>query len=158
MVAPRHQDYYRERSQHFLNLFDDELERGELEVSCELLWGSAAHAIKSAAQQRRWRHGPHTLLGAAIDRLVENGAPAHLTGQYEIASAFHVGFYGDRQFSPEQLRLAKGLIAEFIQSGKFALTGAALCRHNGGRPQNRAPNLTARRHAVYTAALTNRRR
>ena len=116
MVAPRHQDYYRERSRHFLDLFDDELERGELEISCELLWGSAAHAIKSAAQQRGWRHGSHTLLGAAIDRLVEDGAPAHITGQYDIASAFHVGFYGDRQFSPEQLRLAKGLIAEFIQT------------------------------------------
>ena len=24
MVAPRRQDYYRERSQHFLDLFDDE--------------------------------------------------------------------------------------------------------------------------------------
>lgn len=33
MVSPRHQDYYRERSRHFLDLFDDELERGELEVS-----------------------------------------------------------------------------------------------------------------------------
>ena len=116
MVAPRHHDYYRERSRHFLDLFDDELERGELELACELLWGSAAHAIKAAAQQRGWRHGSHTLLGAAIERLVANGAPAHLTGQYDLASAFHVGFYGDRQFTPVQLRLAKVLIAEFIQT------------------------------------------
>ena len=116
MVAPRHQDYYRERSRHFLELFDDTLEREELEIACEMLWGSAAHAIKSAARQRGWRHGSHTLLGAAIEHLVENGAPAHLTGQYDLASAFHVGFYGDRQFAPEQLRLAKGLIADFIQT------------------------------------------
>ena len=116
MVAPRHHNYYRERSRHFLELFDDTLERGELEIACELLWGSAAHAIKSAAQQRGRRHGSHTLLGAAIEHLVGNGAPAHLTGQYDLASAFHVGFYGDRQFTPVQLRLAKGLIAEFIQT------------------------------------------
>ena len=116
MVAPRHHRYYRERSGHFLELFDDTLERGELEIACELLWGSAAHAIKSVAQQRGWQHGSHTLLGAAIERLVEDGAPAHLTGQYDFASAFHVGFYGDRQFTLGQLRLAKGLIAEFIQT------------------------------------------
>lgn len=116
MVAPRYHDYYRERSRHFLGPFDDELEQGELEIACELLWGSAAHAIKSVAQRRGWRHGSHTLLGAAIDRLVESGAPAHLTGQYDIASAFHAGFYGDRQFRPEHLRMAQALIAEFIQT------------------------------------------
>ena len=116
MVGPRHPDYYQERSRHFLDLVDDELARGELEIACELLWGSAAHAIKSVAQQRGWPHGSHALLSAAIDRLVENGAPVHLAGQYDLASSFHVGFYGDRQFTAEQLRLAEGLIVEFIQT------------------------------------------
>ncbi len=116
MVRPRHHDYYRERSRHFLDLFDDELERGELEISCELLWGSAAHAIKSIAQRRGWEHGSHTLLRTTVDRLIEDGAPQYLAGQYNFASEFHVGFYGDRQFSPEQLRLTKLLIADFIQT------------------------------------------
>ena len=116
MVAPRHQDYYRDCSRHFLELVDDELGQGELELTCELLWGAAAHCIKSIAQRRRWQHGSHGLLRITIERLIEDGAPSHLIGQYNFASEFHVGFYGDRQFSPEQLRLAKGLIAEFIQT------------------------------------------
>ena len=116
MVAPRHQDYYRERSRHFLSLVDDQLDEGELEIACELLWGAAAHAIKSVAQQRRWEHATHSLLRTAIDDLVSNGAPPHLLGQYNMMSTFHVGFYGDRQFSPVHLRRAMALVAEFIQT------------------------------------------
>ena len=116
MVAPRHQDYYRERSRHFLELVDDELRLGEPELACELLWGAAAHCIKSIAQVRGWEHGSHGLLRITVERLIEDGAPSHLIGQYNFASEFHVGFYGDRQFNPEQLRLAERLIAEFIQT------------------------------------------
>lgn len=116
MVAPRHQDYYRERSQHFLGLVDDELGQGELELACELLWGAVAHSIKSIAQRHGWQHGSHRLLRVTIECLIEDGAPSHLVGQYNFASELHVGFYGDRQFSPEQLHLAKALIAEFIQT------------------------------------------
>lgn len=116
MVAPRNQDYYRDRSRHFLEMVDDQLEQGVLELVCELLWGGAAHATKAIAQRRGWEHGSHALLRATVDRLIEDGASPHLAGQYNIASEFHVGFYGDRQFTPEQLRLAKGLIAEFIRT------------------------------------------
>lgn len=115
MVAPRNQDYYRERSRHFLDLVDDQLEQGEIELVCELLWGAAAHGIKSIAQRREWEHGSHRLLRTTVDRLIEDGASPHLAGQYDLASEFHIGFYGDRQFAPEQLRLAKWLIVEFIQ-------------------------------------------
>lgn len=116
MVLPRHHSYYRGRSRHFLELASDILERGETEIACELLWGAAAHAIKSAAQLRGWEHGSHALLRDAVDRLVEGGAPPHLLGQYDFASAFHVGFYGDRQFRSEHVVLATALIAEFIQT------------------------------------------
>lgn len=117
MVAPRHHSYYQERSRHFLLMVDDFLNRDELELACEVLWGSAAHAIKSAAQRKGWEHGSHSQLLDTIKRLItEAGAPWHLRGQYQIASDFHVGFYGDRQFRPEHLRLATELIAEFIQT------------------------------------------
>ena len=117
MVAPRHHSYYRERSHHFLPMMDDFLDQGEPELACEVLWGAAAHAIKSAAQRKGWEHGTHLLLGIAIERLIaETNAPPRLSGQYRMASDYHVGFYGDRQFHPEHLRLAKGLIAEFIQT------------------------------------------
>ena len=116
MASPRHQDYYRDRSWHFLELVSGTLEQDEIEIACELLWGAAAHAIKSTAQRRGWEHGSHALLGTTVERLVETGAPPHLSGQYYFASAFHVGFYGDRPFRPEHVTMGEDLIAEFIQT------------------------------------------
>ena len=117
MVAPRHHSYYRERSHHFLSLVNDFLERDEPELACESLWGGAAHAIKSIAQRKGWEHSSHALLLLSVNRLIaENSAPPHLLGQYYFASELHVGFYGDRQFRPEHLRLVRALIAEFVQT------------------------------------------
>ena len=116
MVEPRHQDYYRERSRHFLNLVDDHLSMGELEIACELLWGAAAHAVKSAAQRNGWDHGAHSLLGETVDRLIEQGAPPYILGQYDFASAYHVGFYGDRQFTASNIDAGKELMTQFIQT------------------------------------------
>ena len=117
MATPRESSYYRERSRHFLTLVDAQLGTGELEVACELLWGAAAHAIKSAAHRRGWEHGAHALLSVAVERLVtEVGAPQYLSGQYKMASDFHVGFYGDLVFNAGNIRAGKELIAEFIQT------------------------------------------
>ncbi|MDE2787475.1 MAG: hypothetical protein OXL37_12545 [Chloroflexota bacterium] len=117
MVVPRSHGYYQGRSHHFLTLVNDFLERGELEIACEVLWGAAAHAIKSVAQRKGWEHGSHGLLLITINRLIEEtGAPQYLHGQYRMASDFHVGFYGDRLFGPEHLRMGRALIAEFVQA------------------------------------------
>ena len=116
MVAPRPAEYYRERSRHFLLLVDDALERGEPEIACELVWGAAAHAIKSVAQRKRWVHGSHDLLRETITRLIAEGAPPHLHGQYFTAADFHIGFYGDRVFDADNIRAGKELIAQFAQT------------------------------------------
>ena len=117
MLLPRPVAYYTERSAHFLARVDDELARGELEVACEMLWGAAAHAVKSAAGRRGWKHGTHRLLAIAVERLIdEERAPPHLSGQYKMASDFHQGFYGDREFSAAHIRFAKATIAEFINT------------------------------------------
>ena len=87
--------YHRERSRHFLNLVDDELERGELEEASNKVWGAAAHAIKAVAEQRGWPHYAHTLLEDAVKRLVyDEGAPRDLLLQYMTASSYHQRFYG----------------------------------------------------------------
>ena len=82
-----------------------------------MLWGAAAHAIKSAAQRRGWAHGAHMLLAVVVERLVaEAAAPPHLSGQYKMASDFHQGFYGDRIFSAAHIHRAKEPVAGFIQT------------------------------------------
>ena len=116
MVAPRPAEYYRERSQHFLNLIDTMLDLGELELACEVLWGASAHAIKAVAQRKGWAHGSHDLLLASILRLIDEGAPPHLIGQYRMASDFHVGFYGDRVFGADNIRASREIIAQFVQT------------------------------------------
>ena len=106
--------YHRERSWHFLNLVDDEIERGELEEACNKLWGAAAHAIKAVAEQRGWPHYAHTLLEDAVKRLVyDEGAPRDLLIQYMTASSYHQRFYGQPP-APEFIRAGQELVAEFI--------------------------------------------
>jgi len=93
MTPGRPAAYYRERSRHFIAMVAGEVARGEMELACEVLWGAAAHAIKAVAQQKGWSHDSHALLRFAVIRMIEEGAPSHLRGQYYVASDFHVGFY-----------------------------------------------------------------
>ena len=116
MLGPRPAEYYRERSPRLLARVDQELDDGELDVACEMLWGAAALGIKAVAQQRGWPHGEHRLLRMAVDRLIRNGAPPYLLGQYLMVSDFHQGFYGDRIFHGDQIRRAKDLVSEFIRT------------------------------------------
>ena len=116
MISPDRTAYYRERSRHFLNLVDSELNRGELEEGANKLWGAAAYAIKAVAEGRGWRHNGHALLEEAVMRLVTQGAPAHLPGLYDLSSRFHRGFYGDLTFTVDQISRGKEPIAEFIQT------------------------------------------
>lgn len=117
MLMPRPAAYYTERSAHFLERVDDELDAGELEVACELLWGAAAHAVKAVAQSKGWSHGTHRRLSAVVERLVNEGwVPPHLSGQYKMASDFHQGFYGDREFSVAHIQFAKATIADFVNT------------------------------------------
>ena len=88
-------EYHAERSWHFLELVDGEVERGELEEASSKLWGAAAHAIKAVAERRGWRHGSHGDLAEVVMRLVDDeGAPAVLYTYYTSANWFHSRFYG----------------------------------------------------------------
>ena len=117
MLGPRTVAYYTERSRHFLARVDGELDVGDVEVACEMLWGAAAQAVKAVAQRSGWAHDTHRLVAIAVERLIAEGrAPPHLAGQYKMASDFHQGFYGDRIFSADQVRRAKEPIAQFMDA------------------------------------------
>ena len=108
--------YHQGRSWHFLDLVDDEIERGELEEACNKLWGAAAHAIKAVAEGRGWPHNAHILLEETVKRLIrEEGAPPHLYGQYMMATAFHQRFYGAPS-DAEGIGYGKETISEFIRT------------------------------------------
>ncbi len=108
-------DYHAERSWHFLELVDDEVERGELEEAGNKLWGAAAHAIKAVALRRGWPHGSHRDLEEIVMRLVDDeDAPPILYTYYALANWFHSRFYGG---PPEKSMIdhGKGQIADFIR-------------------------------------------
>ena len=104
--------YHRERSRYFLNLVDDELERGELEEASNKVWGAASHAVKAVAEGGP--HNAHTLLDDVVYRLInEEGAPPHLFGQYMMASDYRQRFYRGPP-AADGIRYGRDIIAEFI--------------------------------------------
>lgn len=108
-------DYHAERSWHFLDLVDDEVERGELEEASNNIWGAAADAVKAVAERRGWFHGSHDALADTVMRLIDDeGAPPILYMYYLAASSFHSRFYG---WPPgeDEIRHGKGEIANFIR-------------------------------------------
>ena len=108
-------DYHSERSWHFLDLVDDEVQRGELEEACNKIWGAAAHAIKAVAERRGWFHGSHNALAETVLRLIDDeGGPPLLYTYYGLANSFHSRFYG---WPPgvDEIRHGKGEIANFIR-------------------------------------------
>ena len=108
--------YHRGRSRHFLDLVDDEIERGELEEACNKLWEAAVHAIKAVAEQRGWPHNTDAQLEDTVHRLVsEEGAPLQIWGQYMMATAFHQRFYGGPS-DAVGIGYGKGTMAEFIST------------------------------------------
>ena len=108
-------DYHTERSWHFLELVDDEVERGEMEEAGNKLWGAAAHAIKAVAQRRGWPHGAHRDLEEVVMRLVDDeDAPAILFTYYTSANWFHSRFYGGPPTN-SQICHGKGQIADFMR-------------------------------------------
>ena len=108
-------EYHAERSWHFLELVDDEVERGELEEASNKIWGAAAHAIKAIAERRGWPHGSHNSLADTVMRLIDDeGAPPILYTYYGLANSFHSRFYGWPPPTAE-IRRGKGEIANFIR-------------------------------------------
>ena len=108
-------EYHAERSWHFLELVDDEVERGELEEASNKLWGAAAHAIKAVAERRGWPHGAHRDLEDAVIKLIDDeGAPPILLTYYAAANWFHSRFYGG---PPDGNVIGRGKtqIADFIR-------------------------------------------
>ena len=108
-------DYHTERSWHFLDLVDEEVERGELEEACNKIWGAAAHAIKAVAERRGWFHGSHNALADTVMRLIDDeGASPLLYTYYGMANSFHSRFYGWPPNAGE-IRHSKGEMANFTR-------------------------------------------
>ena len=91
-MSPRE---HRQTALDFLAASDEEFERGDILQGAEKLWGAAAHAIMSVAQEQGWPHESHRSLKNAAIRLSRlRGAPLIDYG-FGLAEKFHRHFYHD---------------------------------------------------------------
>lgn len=86
---------HRDTAQEFLAVSAEEFADGKTMQASEKLWGAAAHAVISIAQQRGWRYGKHQQLVACVNRLYEETGDADIRAGFSIARQFHANFYHD---------------------------------------------------------------
>ncbi len=80
-------------SRGFVDHARNQLARGNRLQASEKLWGAAAHALKSIAVQRGWRHGHRSYIFAIAEQLGEEYGRPDFTNKLSIADSMHVNFY-----------------------------------------------------------------
>ena len=79
---------HRQVAREFLAASDEEFERGDVLQGAEKLWGAAAHAVMSVAQERGWPHESHRSLKNATIRLSEELDDQFVRGAFGAAEKF----------------------------------------------------------------------
>ena len=84
-------------SRGFVDHARDQLARGNRLQASEKVWGAAAHALKSIAMQRGWRHGHRSYIFAIAEQLgAEYGRP-DFTNKLSIADSMHGNYYSNER-------------------------------------------------------------
>ena len=80
-------------SRRFILQADAEFAAGDLLQASEKGWGAAAHAMKSIAEERGWRHDSHARLFTIARRLARETGRSEIMDLFYIASDAHKNFY-----------------------------------------------------------------
>ncbi len=91
-MSPRE---HRQVALDFLAASDEEFERGDVLQGAEKLWGAAAHAVMSAAQERGWAHDSHRSMKNAVFNLSQEADDPLIDYGFGFAEKFHRHFYHD---------------------------------------------------------------
>lgn len=86
-------DEHAEVSRRLIQQADDEFQKGDTLQASEKAWGAAAHALKSIAEQRGWRHGRHRDLFPVVNRIAEETAQPEIRALFNTANILHANFY-----------------------------------------------------------------
>ncbi len=86
-------DEHAEISRRLIRQADDEFQKGDTLQASEKAWGGAAHALKSIAEQRGWRHGRHRDIFPVIKRIVEETGQSEISLMFDAANTLHANFY-----------------------------------------------------------------
>ncbi len=80
-------------SRRLIQQADEELAQGDLLQAAEKGWGSAAHAMKSIARSRGWRHTSHSDLFIIARRVADEMNQPEIRTLFQVASVTHQNFY-----------------------------------------------------------------
>ena len=75
-----------ETSRRLIRQADDELAQGDLLQASEKGWGAAAHAMKSIARSRGWKHNTHADLFVVARRVADEMDEPQIHSLFQIAS------------------------------------------------------------------------
>ena len=82
-----------EISRRLIQQADDEFEKGDTLQASEKAWGAAAHALKSIAERRGWRHGRHRDLFPVVNRIAAETGQPEISFMFDAANTLHANFY-----------------------------------------------------------------
>ena len=86
-------EFHMETSRRFMLQAESELRAGDGMQASEKAWGAAAHAVKSVAESRGWRHRTHADLFRAVDNIVRLSGDSEISLLFDDANALHKNFY-----------------------------------------------------------------
>ena len=84
---------YTEISQRLIQQAEEELQKGDPLQASEKAWGAVAHAVKSIAEQRGWRHNSHDILYAISGQIADELDRPDLRTMFRSANAMHINYY-----------------------------------------------------------------
>ena len=107
-------DDHAQTAHRFLEHARTELQRGDSLQASEKVWGAAAHALKSVAVQRGWRHRSHSTVFDVGEHLGREFSRQERFGVYlDRADAMHSNFYHSNR-NEGAIRLALADVEQFV--------------------------------------------
>ena len=93
MVGDASPNKYTEISQRLIQQAEEELQKGDPLQASEKAWGAVAHAVKSIAEQRGWRHNSHDILYAVSGQIADELGQPDLRAMFRSANSMHTNYY-----------------------------------------------------------------
>ena len=84
---------YTQTARELLDGADRQFSSGDTMHGSEKLWGAAAHAVMTVAQERGWAYGNPNALKTAVGKLIREHDAPELRGGFAAAQQFHANFY-----------------------------------------------------------------
>ncbi len=100
-------------SLEFLEKADRHFADGDDLQGSEKLWGAAAHALMSVAQEKGWPYKSHPSLRDAAKRLSEELNDTAILSGFGVAESFHRNFY-HRYMEESEWHLYQPVVQDFV--------------------------------------------